>query len=137
VFQHFQLYLESYNQYKEEKVKEIYDLAKRFEIAGELDQFPLELSKGMKQKAQLIAGLIIDVPVLLIDEPFVGLDVYAQQELTTILLEKKQTGQAIILTTHQFDQLSGIMDRYIMLHQGKLIQEGDRQDLGELKRRFD
>lgn len=137
VFQHFQLYLESYNQYKDEKVNEIYDLANRFEIAGELDQFPLELSKGMKQKAQLIAGLIIDTPLLLIDEPFVGLDVYAQQELTRILKEKKQTGQAIILTTHQFDQLSGIMDRYIMLHQGKLIKEGDQQDLGELKRRFD
>lgn len=137
VFQHFQLYLESYNQYKDEKVNEIYDLANRFEIAGELDQFPLELSKGMKQKAQLIAGLIIDAPLLLIDEPFVGLDVYAQQELTNILKEKKQTGQAIILTTHQFDQLSGIMDRYIMLHQGKLIKEGDQQDLGELKRRFD
>ena len=137
VFQHFQLYLESYNQYKDEKVKEIYDLANRFEIAGELDQFPLELSKGMKQKAQLIAGLIIDAPLLLIDEPFVGLDVYAQQELTNILKEKKQTGQAIILTTHQFDQLSGIMDRYIMLHQGKLIKEGNQQDLGELKRRFD
>jgi ABC-2 type transport system ATP-binding protein len=55
VFQHFQLYLESYNQYEDEKVNEIYDLANRFEIAGELDQFPLELSKGMKQKAQLIA----------------------------------------------------------------------------------
>lgn len=137
VFQHFQLYLESYNQYEDEKVNEIYDLANRFEIAGELDQFPLELSKGMKQKAQLIAGLIIDAPLLLIDEPFVGLDVYAQQELTNILKEKKQTGQAIILTTHQFDQLSGIMDRYIMLHQGKLIKEGDQQDLGELKRRFD
>lgn len=137
VFQHFQLYLESYNQYEDEKVNEIYDLANRFEIAGELDQFPLELSKGMKQKAQLIAGLIIDTPLLLIDEPFVGLDVYAQQELTRILKEKKQTGQAIILTTHQFDQLSGIMDRYIMLHQGKLIKEGDQQDLGELKRRFD
>ncbi|MGM0522900.1 MAG: ABC transporter ATP-binding protein [Bacillota bacterium] len=137
VFQHFQLYLESYNQYKDEKVNEIYDLANRFEIAGELDQFPLELSKGMKQKAQLIAGLIIDVPLLLIDEPFVGLDVYAQQELTNVLLEKKQTGQAIILTTHQFDQLSGIMDRYIMLHQGKLIKEGGQQDLGELKRRFE
>ena len=137
VFQHFQLYLESYNQYKDEKVNEIYDLANRFEIAGELDQFPLELSKGMKQKAQLIAGLIIDAPLLLIDEPFVGLDVYAQQELTNILKEKKQTGQAIILTTHQFDQLSGIMDRYIMLQQGKLIKEGDQQDLGELKRRFD
>lgn len=137
VFQHFQLYLESYNQYEDEKVNEIYDLANRFEIAGELDQFPLELSKGMKQKAQLIAGLIIDAPLLLIDEPFVGLDVYAQQELTRILKEKKQTGQAIILTTHQFDQLSGIMDRYIMLHQGKLIKEGDQQDLGELKRRFD
>ncbi|SFP62101.1 ABC-2 type transport system ATP-binding protein [Halolactibacillus halophilus] len=137
VFQHFQLYLESYNQYKDEKVNEIYDLANRFEIAGELDQFPLELSKGMKQKAQLIAGLIIDAPLLLIDEPFVGLDVYAQQELTTVLKEKKQAGQAIILTTHQFDQLSGIMDRYIMLHQGKLIKEGNQQDLGELKRRFD
>ncbi len=137
VFQHFQLYLESYNQYKDEKVNEIYDLANRFEIAGELDQFPLELSKGMKQKAQLIAGLIIDCPLLLIDEPFVGLDVYAQQELTSILQEKKQTGQTIILTTHQFDQLSGIMDRYVMLHQGKAIKEGDRQDLGELKRRFD
>ena len=87
--------------------------------------------------ASLIAGLIIDTPLLLIDEPFVGLDVYAQQELTNILKEKKQTGQAIILTTHQFDQLSGIMDRYIMLHQGKLIKKGDQQDLGELKRRFD
>ncbi|GEM04038.1 ABC transporter ATP-binding protein [Halolactibacillus miurensis] len=137
VFQHFQLYLESYQQHSDEKVNKIHELTRRFEIADQLDQFPLQLSKGMKQKVQLIAGLIIDAPVLLIDEPFVGLDIYAQQELTSILIEKKQKDQAVILTTHQFDQLEGVMDRYVMLHQGKVIKEGDRTDLGELKRRFD
>lgn len=137
VFQHIQLYLESYQQYSDQCIHQINDLARRFELIDQLDRFPLQLSKGMKQKAQLIAGLIIDVPLLLIDEPFVGLDVSAQRELTAILLEKKKEGQTIILTTHQFDQLEGIMDRYIMLQQGKVIEEGNALSLDELKRRFD
>lgn len=137
VYQHFQLYLESYHQSMDEAKGRISALAERFEIKDQLDEFPLTLSKGMKQKVQLIAGLIVDTPVLLVDEPFVGLDVYAQETLIDIFKEKKKQNQTIILTTHQFERLDQIMDRYVMLQQGMIVKEGQVDELTDIKRRFE
>ncbi|PXW89172.1 ABC-2 type transport system ATP-binding protein [Streptohalobacillus salinus] len=137
VYQHFQLYIDSYQRDEQVLTPVIEHYLQQFEIQDKRDAFPLSLSKGMRQKVQLICGLLIDADLLIIDEPFIGLDVYAQRTLVNVLTDKKACGQTILLTTHQFDQLDTIMDRYVMLHEGKVIEEGSDYQLDALKRRFD
>lgn len=137
VYQHFQLYIDSYQRDEQVLTPVIEHYLQQFEIQDKRDAFPLSLSKGMRQKVQLICGLLIDADLLIIDEPFIGLDVYAQRTLVNVLTDKKARGQTILLTTHQFDQLDTIMDRYVMLHEGKVIEEGSDYQLDALKRRFD
>ena len=137
VEQHFQLYIESY-QLDSVKMKQIIEqYVDAFEIGDKLDQYPESLSKGMRQKVQIICALLPEVKLLLVDEPFEGLDVHATEFLIDVLKKKASTGTMILLTTHQLDRLQGLVDHYLMLQQGKLISSGPIESFDQLKRRFD
>lgn len=135
--QHFQLYGESYQIDKENLKEKIAMYASELEITDKLDEYPESLSKGMRQKVQTICALLPDVSLLLIDEPFMGLDVYGSDFLEKILKLKKQENTAILLTSHQLDRIKGFADHYIMLQQGKVVNVGYMEDFDVLKRRFD
>jgi|SRR5690625_1470910 len=124
VMQHFQVYAMSYN-IDEKKFHEKLDhYVAGFELQTKLDAYPEELSKGMRQKVQTICALLPDVPVLLIDEPFMGLDIYAVDYLLEIIKEKVALGTSILLTTHQLDQLQTLADRFVLLEHGQVKAEG-------------
>ncbi|MCZ0702698.1 ABC-2 type transport system ATP-binding protein [Natronobacillus azotifigens] len=135
--QHFQLYGESYQIDTENLKEKIAMYASELEITDKLDEYPESLSKGMRQKVQTICALLPDVSLLLVDEPFMGLDVYGSDFLEKILKLKKQENTAILLTSHQLDRIKGFADHYIMLQQGKVVNIGYMEDFDVLKRRFD
>lgn len=137
VMQHFQLYAMSYhiNEQKFEQLLQRYMTG--FDLAEVTDAFPEQLSKGMRQKTQAICSLLPDVPVLLIDEPFMGLDVYAKQYMITLIKEKIHQGTSIILTTHQLDLLEGLADSYVMLQAGKIVNLGSIDHFETISRRTD
>lgn len=124
VLQHFQLYGMSYEIQEELFNQRLQYYLKGFELTTKLQAYPEELSKGMRQKVQTICALLPEVPVLLIDEPFMGLDIYAVDFLLKTIKEKVKLGTSILLTTHQLDQLQSLADRYILLEQGKVKSEG-------------
>src|SRR5699024_9144791 len=78
------------------------------ELEHKLHVFQEDLSKGLRQKVQAICTLLPDVPLLLIDEPFMGLDVYAIDYVNHILRYKIKQGTGILLTTHQLEQVKEI-----------------------------
>ncbi|WP_234400730.1 ATP-binding cassette domain-containing protein [Virgibacillus senegalensis] len=80
--QHFQLYGRSYQIDEQELMHKVDYLSGKMEITDKLDEFPESLSKGMRQKVQTICALLPEVPLLLIDEPFMGLDIYASEFLS-------------------------------------------------------
>src|SRR5690625_1064620 len=88
VMQHFQLYAMSYNIPEETFEKTLSRYVKEFDLVEAMDVYPDELSKGMRQKVQAICALLPNVPVLLIDEPFMGLDVYAKRYIIQLMHEK-------------------------------------------------
>ncbi|WP_440896824.1 ABC transporter ATP-binding protein [Amphibacillus sp. Q70] len=137
VEQHFQLYIESYQLEVSTAKQQVKEYIDRFEIKDKLDQYPESLSKGMRQKVQIICALLPQVKLLLVDEPFVGLDVHATEYLITELKQKAKAGTLVLLTTHQLDRLQGFADRYVMLQHGKVIDSGEMNDFSSLKRRFD
>ncbi len=83
-----------------------------------------DLSKGMQQKIQLIAAFIHDPDLLILDEPFSGLDPVNTKMVKDIMLDLKHSGKTIILSTHQMDQAERMCDRILMIDQGKKVLYG-------------
>jgi ABC-2 type transport system ATP-binding protein len=92
-----------------------------------------ELSKGMQQKIQFILAMIHDPEILILDEPFAGLDPVNQIVLKDIVKENKSEGKVIILSTHQMSEVELMADHLMLLNQGGSILEGT---LEEIKSRF-
>ena len=83
-----------------------------------------ELSKGMQQKIQLVAAFIHDPDILILDEPFSGLDPVNTKVVKDIMLDLKRDGKTIILSTHQMDQAERMCDRILMINNGKKVLYG-------------
>jgi len=107
-------------------------------LPGYLEKFALtdykkkkmkELSKGMQQKAQLIATLIHDPQVLIIDEPFSALDPVNTQLVKDILREQREAGKTIIMSTHQMNQVETLCDRIVLIDKGRVLLYGDLHEI--------
>ena len=92
-----------------------------------------ELSKGMQQKAQLIATLVHRPDLIIIDEPFNALDPVNTQMVKELLQEERQKGSAIIMCTHQMNQVEELCDRLVLINQGQAVLYGR---LNEIRRSF-
>jgi len=89
-----------------------------------------ELSKGMTQKAQFLATLVHDPSLLILDEPFQGLDPINTEMLKNILLEEQQRGKTIILSTHDMNQVEEMCNRILLINHGRVVLYGQ---LAEIK----
>lgn len=134
VTQHFQLYGMTYGIAEDELQERVDQYVTGFELTDKLNAYPESLSKGMRQKVQTICALLPDVPLLLIDEPFIGLDVYAMSYFEDLIKEKLQIGTSILLTTHQLDRVKDLADDFIMLQNGEMIEQGMMTDFDTIKR---
>jgi ABC-2 type transport system ATP-binding protein len=92
-----------------------------------------ELSKGNQQKVQFIIAIIHDPILLVLDEPFSGLDPVNQLLLKQIIAELQQKGTTIIFSTHQMEQVEKLCDRILLINRGKSILYGD---LRQIKREY-
>jgi ABC-2 type transport system ATP-binding protein len=92
-----------------------------------------ELSKGMRQKAQFLAAIVHDPDLLIMDEPFQGLDPVNSELLKTILLEEQARGKTIILSTHNMSQVEEMCDRILLINHGRAVLYGS---LREIKDRY-
>jgi NitT/TauT family transport system ATP-binding protein len=90
------------------------------------DRFPVELSGGMRQRANLARGLALDPPVLLMDEPFAALDAQTREIMQTELLKIwRQNKKSVIFITHQLDEAVFLSDRIVLMsaRPGRIIGE--------------
>lgn len=83
-----------------------------------------ELSKGMTQKAQFLAAIVHDPDLLIMDEPFQGLDPVNTELLKAILLEERERGKTIILSTHHMNQVEELCSRILLINHGKAVLYG-------------
>lgn len=108
-------------------------LLEAFRLADKLDWFPTDFSKGMQQKVMLVCAFVVDPGLLLIDEPFLGLDPLAIEELKQLLAQAKAAGKAILMSTHVLDSAEKLCDRFVILHEGRVRAQGT---LAELRQAF-
>ena len=83
-----------------------------------------DLSKGMQQKAQIIATLVHQPELIIIDEPFSGLDPINTQLVKDLLIELHQSGATIIMSTHQMHQVEELCDRILLVNHGRALLYG-------------
>jgi len=93
-----------------------------------------DLSKGMQQKVQVIASLLHAPDLLVLDEPFTGLDPLSTRSLRGLFLEEQQRGATIIFSTHMMAEAEQLCERVVMIHQGRKVLD---QSVAEIHTRYD
>lgn len=112
-----------------DRTERIQDYAKRFEILEALNDQIASYSHGMKQKVAIISALIHEPKLLILDEPFVGLDPKASYTLKTIMHEICAKGTAIFFSTHVLDVAEKLCNKIAIIKKGKIIETGKTEDL--------
>jgi len=101
----------------------------RLQILDAIDLKTEELSKGMQQKIQFISTLLHEPALIIMDEPFSGLDPVNTQLLQETLLELKNAGKAILFSTHRMDQVEKLCDSICLINGGKAVLSGGMREL--------
>ena len=101
----------------------------RFDLSAHRRKKIKELSRGMQQKAQLIVTLVHRPDVLIIDEPFSGLDPVNTQAVKEILVEERDRGVSIVMSTHQMHQVEELCDRLVLIDHGNVLLYGALNDI--------
>jgi sodium transport system ATP-binding protein len=105
------------------------ELSRVFDTVWFLDQRCSTLSSGQQQRVHLVRALIHDPPVMLLDEPTRGLDVFGSQVIFEYVAHLRSQGKAVIVSTHQLDEAQRLCDRFGLMHRGRLMREGDLASL--------
>ena len=97
----------------------------RLELADWAERKIIDLSKGMQQKVQFVAAVLHQPRLLILDEPFAGLDPLNVQVIKDIMLEMRQQGTTFILSTHRMEQVEMMCDSICLIHQGRKVLDGE------------
>lgn len=112
-----------------DRTKRIEEYADRFEITDSLGDLISSYSHGMKQKLAIISALIHEPKLMVLDEPFVGLDPKASFTLKQIMNEMCQKGTAIFFSTHVLEVAEKLCNKAAIIKQGKIIASGTMEEL--------
>lgn len=105
----------------------------RLDLAEHRHKKVQELSKGMQQKAQIIATLLHDPDLIVVDEPFAALDPVNTRLVKQIFEEQRQAGKSILMSTHQMYQVEALCNRIVLIDEGRTLLYGA---VSEIKRNF-
>ena len=106
----------------------------RVELPGVSQKRCEELSKGMQQKLQFIASVLHAPPLLILDEPFSGLDPVNRRLLSSVVRQLKESGTTILFSTHQMEQAEDLCDQILLIHKGEKVLD---ETMGAIHGRFD
>lgn len=118
---------------KSEAVKETKDWLKRFKVPEYMDKKVEELSKGNQQKIQFISAIIHKPKLLILDEPFSGLDPINVEMLKEAVVDLKNQGTSIVFSSHRMEHVEELCENLCILQKGKQVVHGS---LREIKRSF-
>ncbi len=110
---------------KSEAKRRVLDYLERFDLYEFRGKTIKQLSKGMQQKAQIIATLVHEPDLVIVDEPFSGLDPLNTRMVKDILRDLRNRGTAIIMSTHQMRQVEELCDRILLIDLGQTLLHGE------------
>ncbi|GAD15669.1 ABC transporter ATP-binding protein [Lentilactobacillus otakiensis] len=130
--EHLEMTMLAYNLDQDESWKRAHKLLKLFRLDNKLDWFPDNFSKGMRQKVMIVCAFLTNAKLFIIDEPFLGLDPLAVNDLLNLISERKKQGASILMSTHVLDTAQRYCDRFVLLHDGQVRTEGTIEELRQL-----
>ncbi len=101
-----------------------HELLERFGLESERDTLGQALSKGMRQKTLIATTILAGAPILLFDEPMIGLDPRGQRELRELIRDLRESGTSIVMSTHLIESAEALCDRLIIVKSGAVVAEG-------------
>ncbi|MBV8298355.1 MAG: ABC transporter ATP-binding protein [Candidatus Eremiobacteraeota bacterium] len=104
-------------------------LLERLALSAERNTLGNALSKGMRQKTLLAATVLGGAPVLLLDEPMIGLDPLGQRELRAIVADLRAEGHVVLVSTHLLESAAAMCDRMLVVNRGALVASGTIEEL--------
>lgn len=135
--EHLELTMDAYGLDHDQAWQRAHRLLKLFRLDNKLDWFPANFSKGMKQKVMICCAFMTDAKLLIVDEPFYGLDPLAVHDLLGLIEKKKEAGVAVLMSTHVLDTAQRYCDRFVLLADGKVRAHGTLDELRKLADRPD
>jgi len=108
-------------------------LLQRFELSDKKDKIGKDLSKGMQQKLSICCALLINPGMIMLDEPMMGLDPKAIKELKNTFLELKNSGCAVLISTHIIDSIEEVWDKVLIMSKGRIILSRTRDEMEDNK----
>ncbi|KRM04288.1 sulfate-transporting ATPase [Lentilactobacillus farraginis DSM 18382 = JCM 14108] len=130
--EHLEMTMLAYNLDQQAAWKRADKLLKIFRLDNKLNWFPDNFSKGMRQKVMIVCAFLTNAKLFIIDEPFLGLDPLAVNDLLNLISERKKQGASILMSTHVLDTAQRYCDRFVLLHDGKVRTEGTLAQLQAL-----
>lgn len=111
--------------------EEISHMLERFEMKDKEDKLGSELSKGMMQKVSIMCALAVQPKVILFDEPMVGLDPQAIRELKTVILELREQGVTVLISTHMLEMVEELWDVMFVMEKGRIKASFRKEETGD------
>jgi len=105
-----------------------------FELEGKRKSLILSLSRGMRQKVAIASALIHDPDLLILDEPFIGIDPMGQHILKDLFNERIKDGKTVFVSTHMLDTAERLCNRVAIIHRGQNVASGDLRNLQQLSK---
>lgn len=113
----------------DDRKKRVSELAERFELTDALSSPMMSYSHGMRQKLMVIAALVHNPPVWILDEPMTGLDPKSSYELKEMMREHAKKGNAVFFSTHVLEVAEKLCDKVIIIKKGNLLYDGTLENL--------
>ncbi|MGP4106594.1 ABC transporter ATP-binding protein [Virgibacillus sp. L01] len=133
LYEHLQLTAMAYNIPEDVFEKRLPPLLKEFRMEKKLKWFPVHFSKGMRQKVMIMCAFLIEPPLYIVDEPFVGLDPLGIKSYLQLMDKMKANGSGVLMSTHILATAERYCDRFVILHDGEIRAIGT---LDELRQKF-
>ncbi|KKO50951.1 ABC transporter ATP-binding protein [Paenibacillus sp. DMB20] len=131
VREHLEFTARSYDVPRGEYETRAAQLSKMFRMEDKMDSLSAHLSKGMRQKVMIMCAFVARPSLYIIDEPFLGLDPLGIRSLLDFMLELKASGSSVLLSSHILSTIENYCDRFIVLHQGKIVAQGTLLEIAE------
>ncbi|GGJ04881.1 ABC transporter ATP-binding protein [Alicyclobacillus cellulosilyticus] len=109
--------------------RRLQELLARLNLTPHMDKFPHQCSKGTLQKLMVVLAFLFPFSVLVVDEPFIGLDVLAIRQVRALLASARDGGAAVLVSTHVLDSAERFCDRFAFMMDGMVFAQGTLADL--------
>ncbi|GMA70715.1 multidrug ABC transporter ATP-binding protein [Leuconostoc litchii] len=129
--EHLHLMLAAHDIDNETSWTRVASLLTLFRLENKLNWLPIHFSKGMRQKVMLVSAFMLNAPLLIVDEPFLGLDTLAQRDVIQLIQEQARLGNSILITTHLLASAASFVDQFVVLYEGKVRFVGSPSELAE------